>query len=98
MRLSIWMPPMATKSIHKPEYKVLVKLLRQARKDAGLDQKDLAALLERRQSYVSNVERGRRRLDLLELREHCLACGQELAALVVRFEKEIADQPDRLVP
>lgn len=83
---------MATKSIYKPEYQTLLKLLREIRKEAKLDQDDLAALLQRRQSYVSNIERGRRRLDLLELREYCLHCRQDLVDFVRRFEKAVADE------
>lgn len=83
---------MSTKSIHKPEYKVLVKLLREMRDAAKLDQAELAALLSRPQSYVSSVERGRRRQDLLQLREYCAACGQDLPGFVERFSQEIDAQ------
>jgi len=81
---------MARNSIYRPEHEVLVKLLREMREEAGLDQTDLAALLGRPQSHVSSVERGRRRLDLLQLRDHCRYCGQDLVDFVRRFEMEIA--------
>ncbi|MDH5822704.1 helix-turn-helix transcriptional regulator [Luteimonas sp. RD2P54] len=82
------MPP---KSIHKPEYQTLLEMLVEIRGKAGLKQAELAALLDRSQSYVSDVERGGRRLDLLQLREYCLACNQDLVSFVRRFEKAVGD-------
>jgi len=87
---------MSPKSIHKAEYKLLQGLLREMRIKAHPKQADLAALLGRRQSYVSAVERGSRRMDLLQLREFCLACDQDLVGFVRRFEEKIAGGPDRL--
>jgi transcriptional regulator with XRE-family HTH domain len=84
------MPP---KSIHKPEYQALLDLLVEIRNKAGLKQAELAELLERSQPYVSDVERGGRRLDLLQLREYCQACGQDLVSFVRRFEKAIEAGP-----
>lgn len=84
---------MPSKSIHQPEYQVLSKLLVDARKKAGLKQAQLADVLDRSQSYVSDVERGTRRLDLLQLREYCQACGQELTGFVRKFEKAVAQMP-----
>lgn len=80
---------MPAKSIHRAEYQPLLQLLLEIRTKAGLTQTELSALLGRPQSYVSDVERGTRRLDLLQLREYCLACGQDLAGFVRRFEKAI---------
>ncbi len=81
---------MSAKSIYKAEYQPLLELLREIRIKAELNQTELSALLGRPQSYVSDVERGIRRMDLLQLREYCLACGQELVSFVRRFEKAIA--------
>lgn len=80
------MPP---KSIHKPEYQTLLDLLVEIRDKAGLKQAELAKLLDRSQSFISDVERGGRRLDLLQLREYCEACDQDLVGFVKRFEKAI---------
>ena len=60
---------MAKKSIFTSRYQKLKKLLIEARKDAGLTQVDLAAKLDRPQSFVSKYERGERRLDLVEFLE-----------------------------
>jgi transcriptional regulator with XRE-family HTH domain len=86
---------MAPKSIHKPEYQKLLELLVDIRTKAGLKQAELAALLERPQSYVSEVERGGRRLDLLQLRDYCGACDQDLVGFVKHFEKAINADPGR---
>lgn len=86
------MPP---KSIHRAEYKVLQGLLREMRTKAHPNQAVLAALLGRKQSYVSDVERGSRRMDLLQLREFCLACDQDLVGFVRRFEEELAGGSSR---
>lgn len=60
---------MAKKSIFTSRYQKLKKLLIEARKDAGLTQVDLAAKLDRPQSFVSKYERGERRLDIVEFLE-----------------------------
>ena len=80
---------MPAKSIHKSEYLVLLRRLRALRTAAGLTQVDLSAVLQRPQSYVSDVERGSRRMDLLQLRELCNACGQTLTEFVDEFEQEL---------
>jgi transcriptional regulator with XRE-family HTH domain len=68
---------------------VLRKLLRQVRREAGLRQVGLAERLDRPQSFVSNVEKGQRRVDVLELREICEACGTTLGEFVSRLEVEL---------
>jgi len=45
-----------------------LRRLRQARKDAGLTQRDVAGRLGRSQSFVAKAETGERRLDVVELR------------------------------
>jgi len=45
--------------------------------------------LDRPQSYVSNVERGVRQHDVLQLRDYCAACKKDLTGFVRRFEKDI---------
>lgn len=57
------------KSIYSKEYSNLVEKLKKARIDAGLDQNDVAKLLHRTQSYVSKIESGQRRLDIIQLKE-----------------------------
>lgn len=47
-------------------YRTLRDYLIRARKQARLTQKALAARIGRRQSYISEVETGQRRLDIIE--------------------------------
>lgn len=56
------------KTIHTNEYHAVVKRLKQARIEAGLTQKETASKIKRPQSYVSKVEAGEQRLDILELK------------------------------
>ncbi|RXR05970.1 helix-turn-helix domain-containing protein [Pseudoxanthomonas composti] len=81
---------MSTKSIHKAEYAILLRHLRDLRLAAGLTQVGLSTALGRPQSYVSDIERGERRMDLLQLRDFCAACGSSLSKFVSKFEKDIA--------
>lgn len=60
-------------------------LLRQIRVDAGLTQKQLAAMLGKPQSYVSKAEMGERRLDFLETLDFCAACGVGVAEFTGRL-------------
>lgn len=80
---------MPAKSIHKSEYMVLLRRLRALRTAAGLTQVALSVELQRPQSYISDVERGSRRMDLLQLRELCNACGRSLTEFVDEFEQEL---------
>lgn len=75
------------RSIHTPEHRRLVRLLRELRERGGLRQVELAARLDRPQSYVSKYEAGERRLDLVELRAICVALGVQVSELVQRWEE-----------
>jgi len=57
------------KTIYSKEHKELVEKLVEARKDAGLRQEDAAKLLDRTQSYISKIEAGQRRVDIIQLKE-----------------------------
>lgn len=57
------------KAIYSKDHKKVVEKLKQARIDAGLDQKEAAKLLGKTQSYVSKVESGQRRIDVVQLKE-----------------------------
>ncbi|OGB73753.1 hypothetical protein A3K24_02895 [candidate division Kazan bacterium RIFCSPHIGHO2_01_FULL_44_14] len=64
--------------IYSKEYKELVKKLRQARLDVGLTQKEVAQKLGKPQSFVSKVEAGQRRLDVLELKTLAVIYRQDI--------------------
>lgn len=56
------------KSIRTNEYKKLVNKIKQARLNSGLTQKQVAQKIQRPQSYISKVEAGEQRLDVIELK------------------------------
>jgi ribosome-binding protein aMBF1 (putative translation factor) len=77
------------KSISSREQRALLLLLREHRRKAGLRQSDIAAKLRRHQSFVSKYEAGERQLDVLELRQVCLALGTTLIDFVRQLEKRL---------
>lgn len=56
------------KTIHTNEYQKITERLKQARLDVGLTQDEVATKLKKPQSYVSKVEAGEQRLDVIELK------------------------------
>ena len=56
-------------SIWSEDYKAIKARLKKARLAAGLKQTDVAKLLNRPQSYISDCEKGDKKLDVLELKE-----------------------------
>ena len=77
------------KSIYSREYAVVLRLLREARQEAGLTQTALAKKLKQTQSFVTKVERGDRRLDIIQLRTICQTFGLTLAEFVSRLERAL---------
>lgn len=63
------------KSVFTEGYDRFRRLLVETRKTAGLTQAELARKLNRPQSFVSKVERGERRLDVVEFFEVAQAIG-----------------------
>jgi transcriptional regulator with XRE-family HTH domain len=65
-------------------------MLRERRTVAGLTQVDLAKRLRQTQSFVSKIERGEARLDLVQLRQICRILGTSLPAFVQEYESRLA--------
>ena len=74
------------KTLYSREHKVLLQLLTQSRLEAALTQVELAKRLKEDQTWVSKVERGIRRLDLVELAFWCSAMNLPLSTFVRRYE------------
>lgn len=70
------------KSIHTEEYAYFVDRLQKARNDAGLTQVQVAKKLGRQQSYVSNIESGQQRVDIVELQRLAKLYGKALSYFV----------------
>jgi transcriptional regulator with XRE-family HTH domain len=86
---------MLFRPLHSNEYETLVTLLKEARKEAGLTQVEVAARLGVEQSFVSKVERRERRLDVTELRAFCAVLGIGLSEFVSRFEAALSPPKQR---
>jgi transcriptional regulator with XRE-family HTH domain len=78
------------KSLFTAEYTVLRRLLRERREAAGVTQVALAERLNETQSYVSKVERGERRLDLVQLQVICRVLGTDLSEFVAEYSRATA--------
>ena len=80
---------------HSRRYLRLLAALRQARKDAGLTQVEVAAKLKNHASYVSKCESGERRIDAVELVDFCQMYRISVAELLARADlvKPIAPEP-----
>jgi transcriptional regulator with XRE-family HTH domain len=81
------------KTIHRPEYDVLRAMVRALREGAGITQVEMSARLGRSQSFVSDIERGVRRLDVLELRDICQLAGRDFAEFARELDAAVARFP-----
>lgn len=77
------------KTLYRPENTILRTQLRAAREAAGLTQVDLSDAIGKSQTFVSDVERGVRRLDTVELWEICRAMGVDLTDFVAEFKEAV---------
>lgn len=77
------------KAIYRPEYKALLTILRRRRAVAGLTQTECSDAMGRPQSFMSDVERGSRRLDVVQLRDLCAVLGCSLGDVITEFEEAI---------
>ncbi|MGF1533358.1 MAG: helix-turn-helix domain-containing protein [Bernardetiaceae bacterium] len=59
------------------------------RSNAGLKQGELADKLGVHQSFISKIESGERRLDIIELRDICQALEVDLMQVIKELEKYI---------
>lgn len=57
------------KTIYTKDHKFITEQLKKARIETGFDQEKVAELLGKTQSYVSKIEAGQRRIDVVQLKE-----------------------------
>lgn len=67
------------KSRYSTRYNRLIAMLRQARKDADLTQERVAKHFNTHASFVSKIESGERRIDVVELADFCQLYGVRLS-------------------
>ena len=77
------------KSLHSTQQQVLLALLRRVRSDKLLTQLELAERIGMSQSDISKVERGVRRLDVLELRLWVKGLGLSFSEFIASLESDL---------
>ena len=79
----------STKAKLADELVVLGRVLVRARERAGLKQSEVAARLALPASYLSKVENGTRRLDVIEFIQIAQAMGSDPAEIIRELRKEL---------
>lgn len=79
------------KSLYTLENNILLSLLRKIRQEAGLTQTQMADKLGVNQSWVSYYERGSRKLDMLQVRQICLAVSVPFAEFFAMLDRTIRE-------
>lgn len=82
--------PRPEKTIYTAEYAAVLRLLKAARERAGLTQTDLAKRLGQTQSQVSKIERGDRRLDIIQIRTMLRHFSVTLPRFAEQLERELS--------
>jgi transcriptional regulator with XRE-family HTH domain len=70
------------KTQHTREYRKLLQALRESRLKAGLTQDEVAGRLGTYASFISKIESGERRLDVIELATLCKIYGVDLVGFL----------------
>jgi transcriptional regulator with XRE-family HTH domain len=66
------------KTIRTKEYALFIERMKKARLESGLRQIDVAKKMKRPQSYISRVESGEYRLDILEVKRFAKIYGKSI--------------------
>jgi HTH-type transcriptional regulator/antitoxin HipB len=75
------------KAIHSARQKKLTELLIAQRRQAGMTQAQVAKALGRHQPFIANIEKGERRLDIVELLDLADVLGLDLHALIDQLQR-----------
>ena len=78
-----------TKAIYRREHEILLQVLKRMRVESGMTQAQCSAALGRPQSFMSDVERGVRRLDIVQLRDLCLVLKTDLSSFSKTYEQAL---------
>lgn len=85
-----------TKAIYRHEHVIFLQELKRMRVESGMTQAQCSAALGRPQSFMSDVERGVRRLDMVQLRDLCQVLGWDLISFTTSFEDALGQVNARL--
>ena len=80
-----------TKAIYRREHEIFLQVLKRMRIESEMTQAQCSAALSRPQSFMSDVERGVRRLDTVQLRDLCIVLGTDLISFSQAYEKALRD-------
>ena len=75
------------RSLYSPRHQAMRKFLRDKRKERGLSQAELATMIGRYQSFVADLERGERRLDVVEFLDFADALRFDPAAAIRQIRR-----------
>jgi len=79
------------RSVRTAKYDKLLGLLKELRAESGMTQKQLCDRLGQDLTYISKIERGTRRLDLIEFFDLAEALGQDPIGIALRFTEMLND-------
>jgi transcriptional regulator with XRE-family HTH domain len=80
-----------TKAIYRREHVIFLQVLKRMRVESGMTQAQCSAALGRPQSFMSDVERGVRRLDTVQVRDLCLALKTDLITFITAYEQALTE-------
>lgn len=75
--------------MHNSAADILAVAVVELRKAAGLSQRQMAAKLGREQNFVTRIETGQRRLDLIDWIAICRVCGTDPESEVSKLIRRI---------
>ena len=71
-----------SKTIYSKEHKYIVEQLKKARKEANLSQEEIAKILGKTQSYISKIESGQRKIDIIQLKKFAKIYKKDLSFFI----------------
>lgn len=78
-----------SRSMFSKDYRILIRLMADMRKEVGKTQVDIATALGKPQSFISKIENGERRMDLIEMIAIADVFGVEPQKILERLENAI---------
>lgn len=79
-------------AIYSEAQESVARAFTKARLNMGMKQADLAAAIGKHQSYISDIERGQRRIDLLELYVIAKALARDPVDLYAELIRDIPEK------
>lgn len=81
-----------TKAIYRREHDIFLEVLKRMRTESGMTQAQCSEALGRPQSFMSDVERGVRRLDTVQLYDLCKVLGTNFSSFARAFEHALDNE------